>query len=211
MPPILTTPRLTPRRDEGTRVLTPPSFESADGTPWISSRIPDCVVRNQRGEQRRFRTELIAQQRVMISFIYTRCDGICPKTVANLVAVEKLLRSAAEPFRMLSLSVDPARDTPEDLAEYAQDHGVSHIPNWEFLVASPADTVAIQKALRASEPDAEAGSPDLKSHSGMIVFGNDTTNRWSSIAAGTAPIHIQHAFQTVARTSGFSSLLKLRV
>ena len=211
MPPILTTPRLTPRRDEGTRVLTPPSFESADGTPWISSRIPDCVVRNQRGEQRRFRTELIAQQRVMISFIYTRCDGICPKTVANLVAVEKLLRSAAEPFRMLSLSVDPARDTPEDLAEYAQDHGVSHIPNWEFLVASPADTVAIQKALRASEPDADAASPDLKSHSGMIVFGNDATNRWSSIAAGTAPIHIQHAFQTVARTSGFSSLLKLRV
>jgi protein SCO1/2 len=169
------------------------------------------VVRNQRGEQRRFRTELIAQQRVMISFIYTRCDGICPKTVANLVAVEKLLRSAAEPFRMLSLSVDPARDTPEDLAEYAQDHGVSHIPNWEFLVASPADTVAIQKALRASEPDADAASPDLKSHSGMIVFGNDATNRWSSIAAGTAPIHIQHAFQTVARTSGFSSLLKLRV
>jgi len=211
MPPILTTPRLTPRRDEGTRVLTPPSFESADGTPWISSRIPDCVVRNQRGEQRRFRTELIAQQRVMISFIYTRCDGICPKTVANLVAVEKLLRSAAEPFRMLSLSVDPARDTPEDLAEYAQDHGVSHIPNWEFLVASPADTVAIQKALRASEPDADAASPDLKSHSGMIVFGNDATNRWGSIAAGTAPIHIQHAFQTVARTSGFSSLLKLRV
>jgi len=211
MPPILTTPRLTPRRDEGTRVLTPPSFESADGTPWISSRIPDCVVRNQRGEPRRFRTELIAQQRVMISFIYTRCDGICPKTVANLVAVEKLLRSAAEPFRMLSLSVDPARDTPEDLAEYAQDHGVSHIPNWEFLVASPADTVAIQKALRASEPDAEAASPDLKSHSGMIVFGNDATNRWGSIAAGTAPIHIQHAFQTVARTSGFSSLLKLRV
>ena len=211
MPPILTTPRLTPRRDEGTRVLTPPSFESADGTPWISSRIPDCVVRNQRGEPRRFRTELIAQQRVMISFIYTRCDGICPKTVANLVAVEKLLRSAAEPFRMLSLSVDPARDTPEDLAEYAQDHGVSHIPNWEFLVASPADTVAIQKALRASEPDADAASPDLKSHSGMIVFGNDATNRWGSIAAGTAPIHIQHAFQTVARTSGFSSLLKLRV
>ena len=88
---------------------------------------------------------------------------------------------------------------------------MSHIPNCEFLVASPADTVAIQKALRASEPDADAAAPDLKSHSGMIVFGNDTTNRWGSIAAGTAPIHIQHAFQTVARTSGFSSLLKLRV
>lgn len=56
----------------------------------------------------------------MMFFGYTNCPDFCPTTLATLAALEKRLRAEAAPVRpkVLFMSVDAKRDTPEQLAKY---------------------------------------------------------------------------------------------
>jgi protein SCO1/2 len=49
---------------------------------------------------------------------YTYCPDVCPTTLATLKDVHKALGADAAKVRVVFLSVDPERDTPERLAQY---------------------------------------------------------------------------------------------
>ena len=74
-------------------------------------------------------------------------------------------------------------------------------------MASPGDTLALQRALGALEPVESGGTTDLRSHSGMLLMGNDLTNRWGGIAAGCEPAHIAAAFQRLTRPGSLRAML----
>lgn len=61
----------------------------------------------------------------VIEFIYTNCPTICQAAGAEMARLRD--RLAAGPFagrvRLVSLSFDPARDTPGQMAEYGRWHG----------------------------------------------------------------------------------------
>lgn len=166
-----------------------------------SRRFPDCVVRGHLDSSYRLVSDLIAGQRVMIGLIYTRCDGICPTTTRNMFAARKILEQRGQaPFRMITLSIDPERDTPDDLHRYAARNTAAQFDNWQFVVASPADTLALRRSLRLIDPNPERDRK-LNTHSGVLIFGNDTTNRWGGIPSGAEPIHIANLFERTARTT----------
>lgn len=55
----------------------------------------------------------------LVFFGFTHCPDICPTTLAKLAQVVKQLDTdIAKQTQILMVSVDPARDTPEKLAEY---------------------------------------------------------------------------------------------
>lgn len=55
----------------------------------------------------------------LVFFGYTYCPDICPATMAILKqAVDKLRDRGVDSVQVYLLSVDPARDTPEQLASY---------------------------------------------------------------------------------------------
>lgn len=55
----------------------------------------------------------------LIYFGFTHCPDICPTTLAKLAQVVKQLdKDLAAKTKVVLVSVDPARDTPEQLAEY---------------------------------------------------------------------------------------------
>jgi protein SCO1/2 len=61
--------------------------------------------------------------RVMIvDFIYTRCPRVCQSLGVEFYQVQQRIQSAGSNIRLLSVSIDPARDTPAALAEYALWH-----------------------------------------------------------------------------------------
>ena len=82
-------------------------------------------------------------------FFFTNCAGICPLTTARMrglrdsLAVDGLL---GEQVRLVSISVDPARDTPPVLREYAALFGGSPPSEWAFLTGSSPE--AIQRLLQ---------------------------------------------------------------
>jgi protein SCO1 len=75
----------------------------------------------------------LAEQRgdlVMIFFGYTYCPDVCPATLSELKQVRRALGRDAERVQVVFITVDPARDTPERVAQYARGfdptfHGLS--------------------------------------------------------------------------------------
>ena len=184
------------------RFLGPGSHEATGFTASdrASRRMPDCLVRTHREESLRWVSDLVSDQRVILSFIYTRCDCICPTTTRNMAAAYRILKERkSAPFRMISLSVDPARDTADDLARYAARYGLGGLPDWHFVVAGVEETLAIRKALRLTDPDPKKDA-SLSNHSGLLVMGNDRTNRWGGMPSGAEPSQIAGTFDRIART-----------
>ncbi|MBE9610127.1 SCO family protein [Chitinilyticum litopenaei] len=55
---------------------------------------------------------------VVLFFGYTQCPDVCPTTLAELRDLLPQFGAAARDIQVLFVSVDPARDTPELLAQY---------------------------------------------------------------------------------------------
>lgn len=68
-------------------------------------------------------------------FIYTHCPGPCPRMTSQMHQIEQKVRGYSD-VRLVSFSVDPARDTPPILDEYAKRFG-GPTPQWSFLTGSP--------------------------------------------------------------------------
>lgn len=66
-------------------------------------------------------------------FFFTSCPTICPIMNSNLVAVDQEIDS--DNFGIASFSIDPRKDTPEVLKEYANSYNITN-PNWNLLTGN---------------------------------------------------------------------------
>jgi protein SCO1 len=90
-------------------------------------------------EGKPFELERLRGKAVVVSFIYTTCNGSCPATTHNLYRVQQALKDAglwARQVEFVSISLDPARDTPEVLRRYAKIYGADPAA-WHFLTGPP--------------------------------------------------------------------------
>ncbi len=65
-------------------------------------------------------------------FIFTECGGICPVLSARMAEVQKALSERQVEARLVSITVDPARDTVEALRAYSRRFGADP-ERWWFL------------------------------------------------------------------------------
>ncbi len=56
---------------------------------------------------------------VLLYFGYTNCPDVCPTTLYNMQRIQKAMGEAADRVKILFVTVDPDRDTPPVLAQYA--------------------------------------------------------------------------------------------
>lgn len=100
--------------------------------------IPDFQHIDQRGQP--FGRAEMAGTIWVTDFIFTRCPDVCPALTARMTTLQARL-SADQPVRLLSISVDPAHDTPERLTAYAAEFGAQ--PDvWTFLTGEEAAVYA---------------------------------------------------------------------
>jgi protein SCO1/2 len=85
-----------------------------------------------------FLSENVLRGKVWIAdFIFTNCAGPCPRMSAQMRQVEQALLPDIKDLRLVSFTVDPARDTPEVLAKYAERYQAQ--PGvWFFLTGTQA-------------------------------------------------------------------------
>lgn len=69
------------------------------------------------------------------SFFFTSCRTVCPLITSKTGNVRRRLAAHGDDVWFVSLSVDPERDTPEALREYAR-RMHAEAPNWRFLTGS---------------------------------------------------------------------------
>jgi protein SCO1 len=74
---------------------------------------------------------------VALTFIFTLCADTCPVLTPMMSFVQDQLGSDfGEKIHFVSITVDPERDTPEVLKEYAQAFG-ANLSGWSFLTGTP--------------------------------------------------------------------------
>lgn len=86
--------------------------------------LPDIPVTDQRGMTQGFLSRYGPRGPLLVSFLYTNCTEVCLMTQATLGDLDRdLAGPGAPPLTILSITVDPARDTPEVLARSRKRHG----------------------------------------------------------------------------------------
>ena len=91
--------------------------------------VPEFALTDQNGQTV---TNADLRGKIWIAdFIFTRCAGPCPLMTARMLEMQKALVKTPE-VKLVSVTVDPAYDTPEVLKAYAEANFAD--PNrWKFL------------------------------------------------------------------------------
>ncbi len=159
-----------------------------------SDGFPNIFLQTQDGKSVRFYDDLVKDKTVLVNFIYTSCQQSCSPTTANLARVHKLLGNrAGRDLIFLSISLDPVVDQPKMLKEYAARFG--QFNGWYFLTGNESEIDQLRRAMGLYDPD-PARDADKTQHAGIVIIGNDATNRWSSLPALMDPRQLA---QTVLR------------
>lgn len=111
---------------------------------------------------------------LLLFFGYTHCPDVCPMTLAHLAAALAELGEPAQRLRVLFVSVDPERDTPELLRRYTAAFGEPFVG----LTGTQTELRALTKRYRVTYGYGERDDSGnyLVSHSGA-VFAFDTEGR----------------------------------
>ena len=122
---------------------------------------------------------------VLFAFGYTHCPNFCPTTLADLAAVRRALPPRDQGrVQILFVSVDPQRDTPEVLADYAKMHGIE--PGWTLLTGKPADLERLRRTLGFYDSNPELDK-DTSNHIGIVRYGNEPLMRWGACPGMSTP------------------------
>lgn len=135
----------------------------------------DTVLTDQDGQTRRFYTDLLAPgspRVVLVHAVFTTCSSACPLIVQKLLEVRAALpEAAARELWILSLSIDPLNDTPQQLKSFAAKQGADG-PQWRFLTGAHASMAHVGRRLGlwVDEPDA---------HQTTLIAGRASAGHWA--------------------------------
>jgi cytochrome oxidase Cu insertion factor (SCO1/SenC/PrrC family) len=119
-----------------------PQTDKSNGNkpPWSGHKLVDFELVERSG-RKITRADLLGKPAVFC-FIFTQCRGPCLSMSAQMADLQKWLRLRKLDVRLVSISVDPRRDTPEVLREYAKNFGADK-NRWWFLTGKRAEIFKI--------------------------------------------------------------------
>ena len=106
---------------------------------------------------------------VILFFGFTQCPDVCPTTLAAMREVLNLLGKDAARVQVIFVTLDPARDTAELLAQYLPPFH----PSFIGLRGDDATTAAIAKDFKvfyAKHPGKAPGSYSIDHSTGSFAF-----------------------------------------
>lgn len=146
------------------------------GGRWGAGYMPNVDVVDQNGRTLHFYDDVIKDKIVVISFIYTSCTDICPLVTSRLAQVQDALGDQmGKSIFFVSVSIDPERDTPAKLKDYAA--AFQSGPGWLFLTGTQENMDEIRFKL------GERSRNRISQHSNDVVLGNDVTGEWERNSA----------------------------
>lgn len=107
--------------------------------PAVSPTTPSDLVSLVDQDKRPFSLQNLVGRTLAVSFIFTHCQTSCPLQVQALSGVQRALsRELSTRVQFVSFSIDPERDTPAVLAQYASAMGVD-LENWSLVTGHPQE------------------------------------------------------------------------
>jgi len=98
----------------------------------VFGEIPRFELTNQQGKK--FDRASLDGHVWIADFIFTNCESSCPRMSSKMHSIQNATDANV---RLVSFTVDPARDTPQALAEYGKKYSADE-SRWTFLTGDPA-------------------------------------------------------------------------
>ncbi|MHC5028386.1 MAG: SCO family protein [Planctomycetota bacterium] len=144
-----------------------PAAESAD----VDLR--DRQLVDQHGREMMFVTDVIGDDIVVMDFVYTTCTTICPVLSALFTQVQKKLGDdVGNGITLVSMSVDPIRDTPQRMKAYSAKHGAGD--GWIWLTGHKPIVDDVLTGLGAY-------TTNFEEHPSMVLIGDGQTGEWKRL------------------------------
>jgi len=135
-----------------------------------SVTLEEIALVDQHGEARRFRSEVVGDRILVMDFIFTTCTTICPLLSSRMARLqERLGERLGRDVYLVSVSVDPGRDTPRKLLAYAKRWKAR--PGWTFLTGPKPEVDAVLKGLGAY-------TASFADHPPMFLVGDGKAEKW---------------------------------
>lgn len=145
--------------------------------------LPNVPLITQDGRKVHFYDDLVKDKKVVIQFMFTRCDKVCPLTTDHLVRVRKILHDrVGHDIFIYSITLSPEEDTPKDLKAYAKQHDA----DWTFLTGKPEDILFLRRSLGFTYDNPKEDA-DRNNHSGMLLIADEPLMRWAHAEGGARP------------------------
>jgi protein SCO1/2 len=139
----------------------------------------DLVLKDQNGDEMKFVSDVIGDRIVVMDFIYTSCTTVCPVISAVFGQVQgKLGDQLGDEVVLVSVSVDPIRDTPRRLKAYAATHKAK--PGWIWLTGDKRTMDKVLDGLGAY-------STNFEDHPAMVLVGDGQSGDWSRFFGFPSP------------------------
>jgi protein SCO1/2 len=182
-------------------LLTMAGFaESGPASPQAArmrQRLLNISLQTQEDRSVRFYDDLVKKKVVVISFMFTGCREVCPRTTATMRKIQDAFgdRMGKDLF-LYSISLDAEHDTPGVLLRHAQATGAKR--GWSFLTGKKEEIEALRRNIGMYDPDPVVDA-DKTQHGAFLVLGNEATGRWLMMPAVGATERIFQSLQRMLR------------
>jgi len=130
----------------------------------------------------RFKTEVVGDRIVVLDFVYTTCTTVCPVLSALFSQLQgKLGDRLGRDVFLVSVTVDPNRDTPARLKAYAAKHGAGE--GWTWLTGDKSSVDRVLKGL-------EAYTANFEDHPSQVMVGDGRSGVWTRFYGFPSPAQI---------------------
>lgn len=129
---------------------------------------PQVTLIDQYARRQPFRGPLTDGRILVINFNYTTCESICPIGNEVMARLDEALPQDA-PVALLSITIDPGRDTPAQMRKAADAFGASE--RWKWLTGKPRE---VERLLAAFDADVV----NILLHDPVFLVGDTASSRF---------------------------------
>lgn len=178
-----------PEAEGAQEILPPQSKTTTTSKPALD--LPDVELVDQNGNPVRFYSDLVQGKLVLMNAIYTTCSGTCPMQTSIFAGVQRRLeKRGADHVQMISISLDPAHDTPERMKKFAETYGAKE--GWAFLTGEPSRVRRVLEAM-----DLYTANPE--EHTPIASVGNERSGVWMKVINLTSPDELVDKLEYVSK------------
>lgn len=170
----------------------------------VTGHLPDLSFTLTGGDGHPVDANAFRGHLALVYFGYTHCPDVCPETMARLMEVLAKLGPQANDVRILFVSVDPARDTPQAMQSYVAAFDAEHargLTGTDGQIESLAKRYRVAYQMEQRDP---SGGYEVTHSSAVYIF--DANGRARLLATdGDSPDAIATDVRRIIDTTAPSS------
>lgn len=167
-----------------------PAFAAGPAAQYFK----DIVLTDQNGHRVRLYEDVMKDRTIVMNSFFATCKGSCPIMTQTYSSLQdRFADRLGKDLMLVSITVDPANDTPPKLAEYALKAKAK--PGWLLLTGSKDEVALALKKIGQSSETPEA-------HLNVMIVGNDKTGLWKKAFALAKPEEIAKIVESVLNDQG---------